>query len=536
MKYQIRGTRYLKKYTAPSLTPVYAANVDAMAAAEGLCDQTWLQSTESTAQMTYHTTEVIDADSGVTGLDLNVQIRDKFDAALFCAEHKAGMHRAYAQAACYVFTLPDMSSYPKLKNVKLRVTSDPYNSSGVRLAVHVSDSLNIPVKCSEAREGIAHVEGAMPRESRLGGDGKTYWYAATGDVDIPVASVSLKRFLFVVVGIENYSIVRGDWLEGSAFIGPTIEIETDGEIIGWNGGTIEAAAGSTEIVIREAGSFSFKNFASSNGLRAQIYQGSDYCMASTDGGPVGVQKENDDYAEEECRDGTKPMVLVDFHNRKMGISACYSQFREDKMIRCPFVGPTSLDLTPCASWSFAPWPYLDIHNDKGPAFLARKKLLTTFSLPLGFYAKKIRLDWTVDSKNVGFSMKMQHNLWILPGVASLDYSQPALQRHELYTGELDNVSGWRKIVSLSEYIIHPDGPSVSHAFDLPFPIGVGPHTLLFTVYADQDLQPETGEVEADGTFPAGTGWTDSTVYGYSNFLIFGGAFGGGWNPTVTLIG
>lgn len=553
MKYKIKGTRHLKKYTAESPSPVYAANIDAIRVTEGLCDTPWAKTAESTAQMTYHTTEVVDKESGMTGLDLNVQIRDRFDAALFCAEHEAGMHRAYANAACYVFTLPDMSAYPNLTAVKVRVTSDPYNSSGVRLAVHVSDSPTIPASCSVAREGIAHAEGVMPRESRLGGDGKTYWYAATGNVDIQIASVNLKKYLFVVVGLENYSTTRGDWLEGSAFIDPIVEIVTDGEITGWNEGVVEDATESRSIVVREAGSFGLLH-GSEQDVPCQLSLGSDYCIASQSGGPAHVAQRDSEGNITGWNTGTDfssgNLDMSEnsrFNNGRMGISTCYAQFREDKMTRCPLgfnILKTTLSPVIGASWCCGPGiDYRYYSSDPtriffGPSVIARKKLLSVFSLPLDFKARKIKLEWRVEKGgNIWCSiMKMKHNLWIHPGVSTMDYGLASLQRHELYTGELDKVSEWHKLVSVDEYIYSAEATTVTHIFDLPFQIGAGPHTLLFTVYADQDARPEDF-AQADGdVFPVGTGWVNPTVRSAENILIFGGAIEGGWDPTVILIG
>lgn len=552
MKYKIKGTRYLKKYTAESPSPVYAANIDAIRVAEGLCDTPWVKTAESAAQMAYHTTEVVDKDSGMTGLDLNVQIRDRFDAALFCAEHEAGMHRAYANAACHVFTLPDMSAYPNLTNVKVRVTSDPYNSGGVRLAVHVSDSLTIPASCSVAREGIAHVEGAMPRESRLGGDGKTYWYAATGDVDIPIASVSLKKYLFVVVGLENYSTVRGDWLEGSAFIDPAVEIVTDGEITGWNEGVVEDATEFISIVVREAGSFGLSH-GTSDDVPCQLFLGSDYCIASQSGGPAHVAQRDPegnivgwDTGADFNRDNLDMSDASCFNHGRMGVSTCYAQFREDRMTRCPLESNgrnKTLDGTMGASWCCGPGIDYRYTSDGtreffGPSVIVRKKLLSAFSLPLDFKARKIKMEWHVEKGGTAWRsiMKMKHNLWIYPGVYAMDYGRASLQRHELYTGELDKVSEWHKLISVDEYIYSAEASEVTHILDLPFQIGAGPHTLLFTVYADQDAAPE-GHDPADGdAFPVGTGWSNAAVRGAENILVFGGAIEGGWDPAVTLIG
>ena len=40
----------------------------------------------------------------------NLASREYFDAAAFCAGHENGMHRVYAQAACYRFALPETAA------------------------------------------------------------------------------------------------------------------------------------------------------------------------------------------------------------------------------------------------------------------------------------------------------------------------------------------------------------------------------------------------------------------------------------------
>lgn len=241
--YKIKGTRYLRKYTATSKSPVYAASVDAKKAAESMCDLAWERSPEADAQMSYHT-EDRDED-GVSGLDKNVMIRDRLDAALFCAEHVGGTHRAYANAACYVFKLPELpagQSYPRLESCSIQVVSDPYNSAGTRIALHTNATGEIPVACAEVRTGAVHASGVAKRTERTI-DGAVYWYPTYEECELrPEGGMALERYIMVVVALENYSVVRGNWLEGSSYIDPVIEIAVDGEITGWGDGSDDVVA------------------------------------------------------------------------------------------------------------------------------------------------------------------------------------------------------------------------------------------------------------------------------------------------------
>ena len=231
--YKLKGTRYLRKYTAEHASPVYAAAIDAQKIVDSLCDVPWQVSDVAEACMTYHTNDKI-AETGKSGYDSNVELRERFDAALWCAQHEAGQHRAYANAACYVMRLPYMASYPSLTSLKVRVTSDPYNSQGARIAVHTNSTGAIPTNCTTARTGDAYAEGVAKRTTQTV-DGTDYWYPTVEDCTIePDGGLQLQRYILVVVALESYSTVRGNWLEGCSYIDPVIEIETDGEITGWD--------------------------------------------------------------------------------------------------------------------------------------------------------------------------------------------------------------------------------------------------------------------------------------------------------------
>ena len=103
MNYKLIGQRNLRKYTEDGQSPTYAASIEAQNIVDALCNIKWSKTSEKDAIMTYHTEDVVDEVDGkkINGLDMNVLIRDKFDAALFCADHTGGQHRAYANAAVY---------------------------------------------------------------------------------------------------------------------------------------------------------------------------------------------------------------------------------------------------------------------------------------------------------------------------------------------------------------------------------------------------------------------------------------------------
>lgn len=229
--YKIKGARWLRKYTAPSASPVYAAASDAQNIADTLCDVPWTRAdSDGPAMFPQHDAKALDANPGN---------RDLFDAAAFCAEHVNGAHKVYANAAFYLFALPSAAQGKTLSSVKVHLASDPYNEFGARVAVHLLSSPGLPTDCGTVRTGVAHADGQMPRTVQTV-DGVAYWYGASGDVTVALPQNSVTTaYLGVFVGLENYARARGDWIEGASYIRNSVEIATADKITGWTSGSTE---------------------------------------------------------------------------------------------------------------------------------------------------------------------------------------------------------------------------------------------------------------------------------------------------------
>ena len=260
--YTLKGRRYLRKYTADEATPVYAARSDVQQIVDALCAVPWQKVNARNATMTYHTEEAVDSEGKVSGLDMNVQIRDKFDAALFCAEHNGSTHRAYANAAVYVYALPTAAQGKTLSSLSARVTSDPYNSNGCRLHVWTGDELAIPMACADVRgddaEGNALSDGTVAASvavrtaknvTSTNSSGKTvtteYWYPTSETATLsPTGGLVLKKYLFLSVVMESYATVRGNWIEGCSFISNSVSATLSEAVDGWaEGKTIDLSYG-----------------------------------------------------------------------------------------------------------------------------------------------------------------------------------------------------------------------------------------------------------------------------------------------------
>lgn len=222
--YRIHGSRFLRKYTAVDKSSCYAYMADVRKIANSLCKVPWeMVRGDVAATNTIHTEE---------GLDWNAPERDRFDAAEWCGEHSEGYHRAFAQAACYAFKLPDSAVGTAIEKIRVNVTSDPYNPYGARIAAMTSDNLDIPMDCTTVREGEvfrapdAQGLGAAPRIFvRNEKTGNETWYSNNEIVElVPSEALAAKKYLLVFVCLENYNRGRDGWIEGSSYIDNDVEL------------------------------------------------------------------------------------------------------------------------------------------------------------------------------------------------------------------------------------------------------------------------------------------------------------------------
>ena len=241
-EYRLVGQRHLRLYTAERDTQSYNAAVDAQTVADSLCGVPWTRARSSDATSTSHVNEQ---------LDQNVSNRDRFDAALFCANHTNGTHRAYANAAVYRYRLPD-GPLPRLSRLSVRVSSDPYNALGARIVLFTNATGEIPTDCATCRGENANgirLAGVAPRVTRIvteGGEQKSYWYPNTTNAvfDLSAQPLQLNRYLYVFVLLENYASSRGNWLEGCSYIDNLVSVTTDAPVRGWTeGSTVDLSAG-----------------------------------------------------------------------------------------------------------------------------------------------------------------------------------------------------------------------------------------------------------------------------------------------------
>jgi hypothetical protein len=244
--YKIKGARFLRKYKSQYSTLSYMALSEAERISSTLGEVPWVEVVPRAATFPAHSDASEESDAE------NVAMQDSFDAALFCAEHTNQRHRAYANAACYRFILPDEAVGASLASIKMHVYCDPYNAAGARVSVYTSPDVEPPMGCAVCRTGSfddvssdaqsnnatgdipatewystnTHVEGVAPRKSEGGS-----WYGNDGYAIIsPEGGLAIAKYLFVFVMMENYATARAGFLEGAAFVDPVFEISLSREI------------------------------------------------------------------------------------------------------------------------------------------------------------------------------------------------------------------------------------------------------------------------------------------------------------------
>ena len=502
--YRIMGRRWLRKYTAPQISPVYAASVDARMIVESLCDVPWTRVFQKDARMTYHTDEAITEEPKITGLDMNVIIRDDFDAALFCADHHGGQHRAFANVACYRYTMPDSAIGKSISALDIQVTSDPYNSNGVRLHTFTNATGEIPMNCHVLRGEDAGGEiiddgttaaGVAPRTTETRGNTE-YWYPTMTTVRLsPSGGMTLQRYLFIVVALESYSTVRGNWLEGSSFITNDVSINISAPVEDWSADEVNDlsdADGLFEIPVVKHGTTQ-SNFSEVTGMCsvAVLSNGDDFNGAFDS---EGQRRYNlTPYQKQLYAPETYDADPARFY---IGLRTLYAKFYAGEMELAKY--PTNELLRPGAGFSARPrtWTINDADGVgvqvEGWSISASMTALA-FSAPTSLSVIKMKLDWGATGSNTrGVVNGGHYNFWLKRGAYVNTLPESLVKNPDIYMADKKEVDGW-------EYLGNSTGDSLE--VELSTPLNSEHATVLVTAFADQ--KSEMSKLFTDGYAPWG---------------------------------
>ena len=486
-KYTIKGARYLRKYTAARKTPVYAAASDAQAVVDLMCEVPWEAVAADSATMTSHSDEKPEGEE-MSGLDQNVINRDEFDAALFCAGHSSGTHRAYANAAVYRYELPDEAVGTSLTSLAARVTSDPYNSAGARLHVFTNSTGEIPMNCHTLRgedsSGDVVADGttaaAVAPRTVATVSGTAYWYTTTATATLePSGGLVLQRYLFLVVALESYSTVRGNWLEGCSYIRNAVELTLSSAVEGWTEGeTVDLSGASVERVYEVCSDGVLPALLGECGAAGEIV-----LQRSGDALPDSSESTDEMLPETAFRTDVTTAGSV------VGLRLLYAALYDGRLSGA---SPASYAARPGASFCVEAASVKRACSPLGhilevPVWQLRASaLVVPFAAPTAFTARRLRLDWSGFSGSATAGTRWR--VWLKRGAAS--YEAPSIVPVGFWLPDGKDVDGFGLLGE-----IDAAGAATEAVFELSPPL-----PTLATVMV-------TGYVSMDGVNPSAASGT-----------------------------
>ena len=144
-----------------------------------------------------------------------------WDAFKFCGDYASGYQKAYAGMVAYRFKIPAaaLSGPTHITSIALPLYVDRWLVDGVRVAAYLSNSAVPPTDWTTCREGTVHVDAELPMEYTA--DTPPVRIVVEKDETLTVSfapDTDALAYLYVIVSLEDYTTVRGFWIEGAALI------------------------------------------------------------------------------------------------------------------------------------------------------------------------------------------------------------------------------------------------------------------------------------------------------------------------------
>ena len=484
----------------------------------------------------------------------------------------------YAGCVAYRFKLPTSETANALNSISLALQRDRYLRAGMRVGLALSDSDTPSDDWSVVRgeaTGCVRSESTAPAEGVVG----VASFGFLGQPDVPYLTASRAasgvleldtstafsaaasfQYLYLYITLEDpsgyWNLYKEDeqrqyYIEGSAML--------VADNCSFTFANAPATATPTEYEVGYYTPWGDSNgflFSADIDLYPQPYSSTDLMFRSTCAAPVAIARGSSlisfnmsDFIGGNGTQTTSVLSIGPGNPKTIGLNDIYSQFLQDKLVRfnkasgVQYIG----DTIPAASFGV-----LFFNTNSGNSFdtvaIIRKKVLIPFMLPSGFRPGNVRLDWRGYHSNNEYegigAFSMRHSVWIAKGDLSNNYSNDALQKHEMYTAEKDAVGPFKLVGSFMHEVkeAQQGDPDFTETLDLPYTLDRGPYTFLLTAFIDMDQlafdssgnptqHPITGNTNSGGIIFGGT---SPTIREHS-LLYLGGATGGGWSPTITLI-
>ena len=238
--YTITGKRFVRRNSSAIPTPATGTAGEASAVFNGLQGSAqWREVSDPNIRGTLPVTGGEQTDGNLASLDF-------FDAYSFCANHRDGQHKLYMGAAAYRFEFPAAFAGASLKSITLPLFGDPFLGDGARVVVAASASPDPEALWSAVTQGEAMLSGSNKRTETSAATPScpqcVTWKAFNANYTLnqdeiksdgsaatfPAGGLTLQRYLFVYLSLENYRHVRNGWVEGSAMTAGAFPISVEG--------------------------------------------------------------------------------------------------------------------------------------------------------------------------------------------------------------------------------------------------------------------------------------------------------------------
>jgi hypothetical protein len=145
-----------------------------------------------------------------------------FDAYKYCGDYADGKQKAYAGAVAYRFQIPAEAltgTVAEVVSVAVPLYVDRWLVDGVRIAAYVSDEETPPASWATVRDGDAKLLAQLPMTYTEDDPPKRVVVEKNGTMTVTMhADLDSKKYLYVMVTLEDYESVRGFWIEGAGLL------------------------------------------------------------------------------------------------------------------------------------------------------------------------------------------------------------------------------------------------------------------------------------------------------------------------------
>ncbi len=145
-----------------------------------------------------------------------------FDAYKYCGDYADGKQKAYAGAVAYRFQIPAEAltgTVAEVVSVAVPLYVDRWLFDGVRIAAYVSDDETPPASWATVRDGDAKLSARLPMTYTEDDPPKRVVVEKNGTMTVTMpADLDSKKYLYVMVTLEDYESVRGFWIEGAGLL------------------------------------------------------------------------------------------------------------------------------------------------------------------------------------------------------------------------------------------------------------------------------------------------------------------------------